>query len=633
MLNSSRNTSQTVVRLGLVLVVVLGVLGGLEAIRFYELRPPIPFLLLYASVVFSAVFAGRPGGISAGALASGYVIYASLEGFGPPTLTGAAPQVFLGILLYCGTGYFLGSLRDERDALLKKLSLRQQELEGVVDQRTNALSQLVSEMKLRSDVIESSNSGILVYNIDPPLLNFANASAEILVADIDRCKSSPLQLLANDDVMAREVETALLEGSNLVKEFFSRNSAGQEVRLRLHLSSIPTGHVVVLLVDVTTSYEVEQQFLRAQKLDSLGRLTGGVAHDFNNILGIILGNLELARMDANEAADPFIAASMAGVEKGIVLTQRLLDYAGDNSGLPSVFSPSEVAQGIVRIMEGIIPDHVQVETRWTSDWLVQADIGQFENALINLVTNACSAMNDSIDSKLTIAISNATSSKPGEESTDSVLVSIVDSGVGIPAQLQEKILDPFFTTKENGTGLGLSMVSLFVERAEGTLLIKSEPGEGADVSILLPRFIQNDSAISSSDGAANLSLVNVASNKQKVLLVEDDPELRMALKKMMESQEFVVEETVNATAAIELIENGDYHLVLCDIRLKGEKSGHDVYHFIKQSKRNTAVILMSGYPDEFGAGSEVVLRKPFDLETLTKTIRLALPHEALTRKA
>lgn len=252
----------------------------------------------------------------------------------------------------------------------------------------------------------------------------------------------------------------------------------------------------VLSADVSERNATQKQLHQTQKMEALGQLTSGVAHDFNNILSIVLGNLELTgeKLESGEDVGPFLANAVRATRRGAGLTRRLLAYSRQQILAPTVVDLGKMVADMATLLGGTFSEHIEIETVGADDlWVCEADPSQVENAVLNFAVNARDAMPKG--GRLTIETANVYLDEedaaaradimPGEY----VMLSVTDTGAGMPPEVLERIFEPFYTTKEigEGTGLGLSMVYGFVKQSGGHMTVDSQVGEGTVFKIYLPR--------------------------------------------------------------------------------------------------------------------------------------------------
>ena len=248
--------------------------------------------------------------------------------------------------------------------------------------------------------------------------------------------------------------------------------------------------------------ELAERLRQSQKMEAIGQLTGGLAHDFNNMLAVIVSSVELARRHMAKAdGDPyrFLDAAQKGAERAATLTHRLLAFSRQQPLSPRPIDPNRMVGGMAELLHRTLGETVQLETVLGAGlWRAQADPAQLENAILNLAVNARDAMPEG--GKLTIETNNAylddeyAARHVGVPAGQYVLIAISDTGSGIAPQIVDKIFDPFFTTKPvgKGTGLGLSQVYGFVRQSGGHIKVYSEPGSGTTVKIYLPRHFGDE---------------------------------------------------------------------------------------------------------------------------------------------
>jgi PAS domain S-box-containing protein len=392
--------------------------------------------------------------------------------------------------------------------------------------------------------------------------------------------------------------------------------------------------VLIFVDDVTEREKLEEQLRHAQKMEAIGTLTGGLAHEFNNIMTAIIGSAELF-LEEVEKDDPlreYPEIILSSALRAANLTQSLLAYSRKQITNKWMFSINAVINNVQRIISGIVSDDIKVEvTGADDDVMILADSNQIEQVLINLVTNACDAMPDG--GTLTIQagrveidddfIRERGKGEPGEYA----LISVADTGAGVDEETQEKMFEPFFTTKDvgKGTGLGLSMVYGIVERHNGFIDILSKPGEGTTFGVYLP-------AVKATAEDAEIEEQSISTDgKETILLAEDDMRVRQLLKISLEKAGYGVIEAIDGEDAIKkfMKNSGAVELLLTDVIMPG-KNGKEVYDEIVKAKADIKVIFMSGYADrlihEKGISSDEknFLSKPVARKKLLRRLREVL---------
>jgi PAS domain S-box-containing protein len=387
-----------------------------------------------------------------------------------------------------------------------------------------------------------------------------------------------------------------------------------------------------IIQDITELRSTEDQLRQAQKMEAVGQLTGGVAHDFNNILSVILGNLDLASDAlAGHAVMPEIERAIAAAERGATLTRRLLAFSRRQPLNPTRLDVRALLLGMADMLRRMLGETVQVSITAPKDLQpCVADAGQLENAMLNLAINARDAM--PTGGNLTITAENrdlergpeakAMEIRPGRY----VHIEVRDDGVGMTPDLLERAIEPFFTTKEvgEGSGLGLSMVYGFAKQSGGAVRIDSAPGQGTVVSL----YLAGDEGEERYEDAPRREEDLPRARGETVLVVEDNPELRALTTKMLGELGYAVLSGSDAAAAIRLLDaEPSIRLLLTDIVLSGEKSGLDLAREATTDGADLAVLYMSGYADRSHQAlleDGHLLQKPFRKADLARIVRRTL---------
>ncbi|WP_262027759.1 response regulator [Microvirga sp. Mcv34] len=350
--------------------------------------------------------------------------------------------------------------------------------------------------------------------------------------------------------------------------------------------------------DITESKQMEQNLLHASKLEAVGRLTGGIAHDFNNMLSVVIGNLDLLKksIQGNEKAERRVRMALESAQHCADLTYRLLTFSRRQALQVSTIDVASLMPSLLELMRRTLGEHVNASLHLDDGiWPIQVDRAQFEAALLNLAVNARDAMPHGGD--LTICVKNQMveegKSAPGGEF---VVISVSDTGIGMPPEVLEKVFEPFFTTKESGkgTGLGLSMVYGFVQQCHGHVEVESEPNVGTTIRIFLPR--SHDAAERHEDSQS--AMAHPFGDGRTVLVVEDNPAVRQVALSTLHSLGFKVMEAETGDEAARLLRSkNDIKLVLSDVRMPGALSGIDLARLIQKEQPDVQVLLTTGYFD------------------------------------
>ena len=384
--------------------------------------------------------------------------------------------------------------------------------------------------------------------------------------------------------------------------------------------------------DITKQKQIEEQLRQSQKMEAVGQLTGGVAHDVNNLLAVIMGNTEILMRQLGRqerSLDTIFKATKRGAE----LTHRLLAFSRQQPLRPQVIDLGALVSGMSDLLSRSLGETVEIEVQTDPDLRnALADPGQVENALLNLALNARDAMPSG--GKLTIECSNIrlgesyVAENPETSAGDYVVLAVSDEGTGMITEVQAHVFEPFFTTKEvgEGSGLGLSMVYGFARQSGGQVTIYSEPGRGTTVKLYLP---QANTPLR--HGAAVQEQEVPLGRGELLLLIEDDPEVRALAMEMVQDLGYRVIDVPDAASAQAVLAAGEtVDLVLSDVILPGGTSGPEFAEHARATYPGLKIIFMSGYPAEaakrngFLGSDQVLLNKPFQMDQLAKALRQAL---------
>jgi PAS domain S-box-containing protein len=396
-------------------------------------------------------------------------------------------------------------------------------------------------------------------------------------------------------------------------------------------------------VDVSERHEaddervmLEQQLRQAQKLHAIGRLAGGVAHDFNNVLLAIRGYGELAQRAMGRGADATheVEEMLAGAERAAALTRQLLAFSRRQVLRSETIDLRDIVREMDKMLRPLIGDDVQLATELCEEpVLVQGDPGQLEQVIANLAVNARDAMplGGRLIVRVGIADTDATQAFDGAAVRSAVL-SVTDTGAGMDAETVEQMFEPFFTTKDDGTGLGLATVHGIVTQSGGSIWVHSEPGQGTTFKIYLPLA---HGTVAQKPVLPHGATPSAAGFGETILLVEDDPQVRAVVGKMLESLEYRVLPAGDGADALALAEAFDrpIDLLVSDLVMPG-LGGKQVAERLRESNPDVAVLYMSGYSDEAVVRRGVVdphasfLQKPFATADLARCVSDLLEERA-----
>ncbi len=403
----------------------------------------------------------------------------------------------------------------------------------------------------------------------------------------------------------------------------------------------PTGQALEFagtLTDVTERRSLEGQLLQAQKMDSIGKLTGGIAHDFNNLLAAVLGGLGLLerRATLDDEQRKILAMTKRAADQGSDLVRRLLAFARRQQLQPSSVDVAALQKALNDLLAHTLGGLVQLE--WSVEdgiWCAFADEPQLELALLNLIINARDAMPEGGTIRISAENRAVRSDQSGgPDRGDYVLIAVADAGHGISPENLEKVMEPFFTTKEvgKGTGLGLSMVYGFAKQSNGTFHLQSELGRGTRAELWLPRAEQAAETVPFTPSATPASQEALS-----VLLVDDHDEVRTATAAMLEELGHRVTQAGNGAAALDRLADQDecWDLLISDYAMPN-LSGTQLVRKARENRPDLPSLIITGYAegDELGAGTQElgVLFKPFTLDALSRAVIAATAPNARVDK-
>jgi len=395
--------------------------------------------------------------------------------------------------------------------------------------------------------------------------------------------------------------------------------------------------------DITERNVLEEQLRQAQKLEAVGQLAGGVAHDFNNMLAVIRGNAELLLMDegqytaeTKEGLKQVVGAS----ERAANLTRQLLAFSRKQVLQPQPLVLNDVIANLTKMVSRVIGENIDLQCHYAAPLAhVHADTGMMEQVILNLVVNARDAMPRG--GRLMVATEQHTldeaqaQAHPGARAGDYVCLVVSDTGSGIAPEVLPRIFEPFFTTKEvgKGTGLGLATVYGIVQQHQGWLEVSSQVGEGSSFKVFLPA-IATPAQQATSAGVGG----DAPGGTEKILLVEDDHAVRLTARRVLESKGYSIQEASSGREALELWQQhtGEFALLLTDIILPGEMTGRDLAERLWGLTPGLRVVFVSGYSaDVVSRDTEFIrrtqcrfLQKPCSSRVLLETVRHCLDGRA-----
>ncbi|AVP59089.1 two-component system sensor histidine kinase/response regulator [Pulveribacter suum] len=511
------------------------------------------------------------------------------------------------------------------------------ELNATLEQRVEARTQERDRIwRLGSDLLGVADTHGVWQSVNPAWTQVLGWREDEIVGKTSEWLEHP------QDCARTRTEVARLADGATTIDFENRFRARDGSYRWLSWTAVPeSGLLYCTARDVTAAKSqaealrhAEDQLRQAQKMEAVGKLTGGVAHDFNNLLQVIGGNLQLLQKDlaGHERAELRLRNALGGVARGSKLASQLLAFGRRQPLAPRVVNLGRLIRDMDDMFRRALGESIEIETVVAGGlWNAFVDTAQVENALLNLAINARDAMKG--QGKLTIEAGNAllddgytlrhTDVTPGQY----VVLAVTDTGSGIPADVLEHVFEPFFTTKPEGqgTGLGLSMVYGFVKQSGGHVKLYSEAGHGTTVRIYLPRAHQQE------DIATDTRTGPAVGGTETVLVVEDDEGVRATVVEMLADLGYRVLKAKDADSALVIVESGmPIDLLFTDVVMPGTLRSPELARKARERLPGIAVLFTSGYTQNaivhggrLDAGVEL-LSKPYTREELARKVRHVL---------
>jgi PAS domain S-box-containing protein len=528
---------------------------------------------------------------------------------------------------------------DERRAAEAALRGLNQTLERRVAERTADRDRM---WRLSSDVM-------LVARPDGTINSTNPAWKDLLGWDEASLIGAPLRdFVAAED--RPELESVLDEmsrsGSRRLFELGMRSCDGGTRQVAWNAVSID-GLLQAVGRDMTVERAAQMALLKAEealrqshKMEALGQLTGGIAHDFNNLLSGIIGALDLLKMRIidrrYDSIERLADTAINSADRAAALTHRLLAFARRQPLDPRPIDINQLIKSMVDLLHRSVGEQVILQIDLAKRvWPALVDANQLENALLNLAINGRDAMPGGGRLVVETAVTRLpVGDEQGEDDVepgDYTVISVADTGIGIPREILTRVFDPFFTTKPigQGTGLGLSMIYGFVRQSRGQVRITSEPGEGTTVRLYLPR---HQGAVASTVGDDG-RVTPIQGGGETVLLVEDDPSIRLLVGEVLHEIGYAALEAADGQAAMALLESdARLDLMITDVGLPGI-NGRQLADIARERRPNLKVLFLTGYAEHATARSDFLvagmemMTKPFAVGELARKIRQMIERE------
>lgn len=536
--------------------------------------------------------------------------------------------------------FVLSAIRDitDRKRIAEELRRANEELyRKTVEQIGEYRSRLAS-------IIDSSEDAILSKNLDGTIASWNRGAERMYGYTLEEVLGKHISLLAPPDRADEisEILQQIIAGENVEhRESIRVTKDGRHLNVSISVSPLRNaiGEIVgasVIARDITAQKRTEAQLRQSQKMEAIGRLAGGVAHDFNNILGIINACTEFLRDRLDPASDTstYVENIRKAIDRGKALTRQLLTFSRTSAVQPQLFDLNDRLKDIGKLLRPLLGDDVEVLiVSKSSSSVIEADPGQLDQIVVNLAVNARDAMPRG--GKLILEVGQVKFEEAYADRKQSlaagryILLTVSDTGTGMDEATVSRIFEPFFTTKElgKGTGLGLATVYGIVKQSGGQILVYSEPGQGTTFKLYFPSA---DHKI----GLASKPVVETVapqSHGKTLLLVEDDEIMRGLTRQLLEQHGYTVFEANDGQSALDWIRShpDPIDLLLTDVVMR-RMSGPELAEQLKSSHPTLKVVYMSGYTGELMANREVLkpgitlLEKPFSRTVLLNTIHSSL---------
>jgi PAS domain S-box-containing protein len=508
-----------------------------------------------------------------------------------------------------------------------------------ITERKQTRQALDQEIEERRRIFETSNDLILVTDTGGNFIQVSPSVTAILgYQPSDMIGHSAVEFIHPDDLEHTRREMRAARRGQSKRSFETRyvDNKGKAVALNWTGTwSEPVQRHFFIGRDLTEKQAAEAQLRHAQRMDAVGQLTGGVAHDFNNILTVITGTIGILREAVADQPQLVTIADLIdeAAERGANLTKHLLAFARKQPLQPLEIDVNALVLESAKLLHPTLGKHIEIAPLLAEDaWTALVDPSQLTTAVLNLALNARDAMPNG--GKLTIETGNIVLDEsyanmhselaPGNY----VMIAVSDTGSGIPAALLERVFEPFFTTKEvgRGTGLGLSMVFGFVKQSGGHVKIYSEEGHGTSVKIYLPRATGPQQT-----AAEALVSGTVEGGKETILVVEDDTMVRRYVMTQIESLGYTTLEAANASEALRIVDEAPaIDLLFTDVIMPGGMNGRQLVEEALRRRPNLKTLYTSGYTENAIVhhgrldSGVLLLVKPYRKAELARMIRLAL---------
>ncbi len=513
-------------------------------------------------------------------------------------------------------------------------------LNETLEVRLQEIRQAQERIQEQAALLDKAQDAIAVLDFEDRIL-YWNRSAERLYGwAADAARGRMMHELLHEGAEYQKAHAAVMAAGEWSGELRQRSRGGAEVIVESRWTLVRDDQgrprsLLVVSTDVTEKKRLEAQFLRAQRTESIGQLAGGIAHDMNNVLSPIILGAQLLRMGGHSQADQ--DQLLANIEevalRGADMVKQILAFARGMEGNRVNLQLKHLMKELQQVLTHTFPKSIQLDVRVPRAlWLVQADSTQLHQLLMNLSVNARDAMPDGGALRITAEnvrlteadLRDQAEARPGPY----ILLTVADTGTGIPPEVLERIFDPFFTTKEygKGTGLGLSTVLGIAKGHHGFVRVESEVGRGTRMKVYLPA----EEAVSPSAQAKEQADLPTG-NHETILVVDDEAHVRDVTSRNLKAFGYEVLDAPGGKEAMEVVQShpGQVRLVLTDLMMPG-MDGRATIRALRRLEPRVPVVVMTGLPMDQAVGVaepegvQAVLQKPFQTEALLRTLKSVL---------
>jgi two-component system, cell cycle sensor histidine kinase and response regulator CckA len=527
-----------------------------------------------------------------------------------------------------------------KDRMLRLNPVVRRALKEVGEHRSR--QQAERRLREQAELLDKARDAIYVRDLENRVLYWNQAAERIFgysAAEMAERPASDPPLLGQDPAAFSEAGRILRERGEWTGEFRAINKAKQSIDLVARWTLVRDERGVprsILCIDsdVTEQKKLEKQFLRAQRLESVGLLAGGIAHDLNNVLAPILLSVPLMRdMSTDPAITRLLGVVESSAQHGAGLVQQVLAFSRGVDGERVVLHPQKIIGEVAQLLAETLPRSIVIETETPRDlWQVRSDATQLSQVLMNLGVNARDAMPEGGQLRLragNIVVDEALArSNPGAQPGPYVRITVSDTGTGIAPEVRDRIFDPFFTTKEigRGTGLGLSTVLGIVKSHGGFLQMHSEVGRGTEFGLYFP-------AVLLADAPKPDAVAGSRPGKETILVIDDEENVRSVVDDYLKSAGYRVLTASGGAAGLEIYRQRgpEIDVVLTDLMMPAMQGG-EVMRRLRAMNPAVRVVAMSGMLDRDALGGDssqqIYLQKPMSGPDLLRAIERVLPAAA-----